>query len=93
LALAFEIRTAVSRSRSSGFDSADERRQPALGCARIHGELLKLGIEISQADKLEVRSLSEPTGKAGPLAEPGPQFDFNRADYFAAFTLRVRPAF
>ena len=45
------------------------------------------------SDKLEVRSLSEHTGKAGPLAEPGPQFDFNRADYFAAFTLRVRPAF
>jgi hypothetical protein len=30
LALAFEIRTAVSKSRSSGFDSADERRQPDL---------------------------------------------------------------
>jgi hypothetical protein len=46
--MAFEIRTAVSGSRSSGFDSADERRQPTLGSARIHGELLKLGIEISQ---------------------------------------------
>jgi transposase-like protein len=45
------------------------------------------------SDKLEVRSLSEHTGKAGPLAEPGPRFDFNRADYFAAFTLRVRTAF
>ena len=40
-----------------------------------------------------VRSLSEHTRKAGLIAEPGPQFDFNRADYFAAFTLRVRTAF
>jgi Resolvase, N terminal domain len=32
-------------------------------------------------------------GGSGPIAGPGPQFDFNRADYFAAFTLRVRTAF
>jgi len=28
-----------------------------------------------------------------PIAEPGPQFHFYRADYFAVFTLRVRTAF
>jgi putative transposase len=50
LALALAIRTAVTGSRGSRFDSADERRQPALwGARRIHGELLRLGIEISQA--------------------------------------------
>src|SRR5262249_25712639 len=30
-------------------DSADECRQSSLGCARIHGELLKLGLAVSQA--------------------------------------------
>jgi putative transposase len=49
LALAFEIRTAVSRSRDSRSGSANEQRPSALGAPRIHGELLKLGIEISQA--------------------------------------------
>jgi hypothetical protein len=48
-----EIGTAVSKSRSLGFDSADERRRPALGAPRIHGELLKLGIEISQTTVAE----------------------------------------
>ena len=33
LALALEIRAAVSGSRDSRSDSADEQRQPALGCA------------------------------------------------------------
>ena len=37
--------------------------------------------------------MSEPTRKAGPIAEPGPHFDLYRADYCAAFTLRVRTAF
>jgi hypothetical protein len=32
-------------------------------------------------------------GWSRTLAEPGPQFDFNRVGYFAAFTLRVRTAF
>src|SRR5258708_5552224 len=50
LALALETRTAISRSRNSG----DLIRQmsaanPLWGAPRIHGELLKLGIEISQA--------------------------------------------
>jgi putative transposase len=49
LALALTIRTAVSGSRDSQADPRDERRQSALGAPRIHGELLKLGIEISQA--------------------------------------------
>ena len=46
--MAVKVRAAVSGSRDSRSDSADEQRQPALG-PRIHGELLKLGIEVSQA--------------------------------------------
>ena len=58
-----EIGTAVSKSRSLGFDSADERRRPALGAPRIHGELLKLGIEISQTTvaKYMVRKRGTPS--------------------------------
>src|ERR1035437_6274774 len=33
LTMAFDIRTAVSGSRDSGSDPADEQCQPALGCA------------------------------------------------------------
>jgi hypothetical protein len=49
LAMAFEIRTAGCGSRDSRSDSGDEQRQPALGCTPDPRELLKLGIEISQA--------------------------------------------
>jgi hypothetical protein len=49
LAMAFEIRAAVSGTRDSRSNSANEQLQPAWGAPRIHGELLKLGIEVSQA--------------------------------------------
>src|SRR5580700_146821 len=49
LALVFEIGTAVSGSRSSGFDSANGVANLLWGAPRIHGELLKLSIEISQS--------------------------------------------
>src|SRR5882724_1068033 len=34
---------------SAGSHAADEPRQSSLGCTRIHGELLKLGLTVSQA--------------------------------------------
>jgi hypothetical protein len=63
LAMAFEIRTAVDESRSSGFDSADDATNPLWGAPRIHGELLQPGIEISQATgaKYMVRRLGRPS--------------------------------
>ena len=42
-------RSPVCASGSSESDSANEPRQPSLGSSRIHGELLKIGIEVSQA--------------------------------------------
>ena len=36
-------------SRSAGFDPVDVTGRSALGAPRIHGELLKLGLEVSQA--------------------------------------------
>jgi len=43
------IGSAPGQYGASRSDSADERRQSAVGCARIHGELLKLGLVVSQA--------------------------------------------
>jgi hypothetical protein len=84
LALAFEIRAAVNRSRSSESDSANERRQPALGCPRIHGELLKLGIEISQATvaKYMVR-------RRGTPSQSWRSFLINQAQGIAAIDMFV----
>src|ERR1700687_3094828 len=42
-------RTTVSKSRSSGFDQQMSAANPLWGPPRIHGEMLKLGIEISRA--------------------------------------------
>jgi hypothetical protein len=47
----------------------------------------------SESIKEIVEEAAPDTRKAGPLAEPGSQFDFYPAGYFAAFTLRVRRAF
>jgi hypothetical protein len=49
LALAVKVRTARNQSRGSKSDPADVQGQPALGCAAHSCELLKLGIEVSQA--------------------------------------------
>jgi putative transposase len=42
-------RSARNRDRAPRADSADEPRQPSRGAPRIHGELLKLGLTVSQA--------------------------------------------
>ena len=44
--------TSQDERRNKGPDPSDEPRQSALGAPRIHGELLKLGIEVSQAQAL-----------------------------------------
>ena len=52
--LALELATSSHRSAAAGVsslcvDSPDARSEPLWGAPRIHGELLKLGIEVSQA--------------------------------------------
>jgi len=42
-------RSAYDQHRAPRSDSADESRQSSLGAPRIHGELLKLGVTVSQA--------------------------------------------
>jgi len=67
----------------------DEQGQPALGCGapRIHGELLKLGIEISQATvgKYMARRL-------GPPSPTWRSFLRNHADGIAALDMFVVPS-
>ena len=43
-----KARSALRAARGSEPDPDDEPQQPALGAPRIHGELLKLGIEITE---------------------------------------------
>jgi len=42
-------RATADRDGAARLDPADERRKPALGAPRIHGELLKLGFEVAQS--------------------------------------------
>ena len=42
-------RTPQNERRNPGPDPSDESRHPLWGAPRIHGELLKLGIDVSQA--------------------------------------------
>jgi len=51
-------RTPQGERRNPGPDTSDEPRQSVLGC-RIHGDLLKLGIEVSQAGVGRYLSLSD----------------------------------
>jgi hypothetical protein len=41
--------TAQDERRNTGPDPSNEPRHPLWGAPRVHGELLKLGIEVSQA--------------------------------------------
>jgi hypothetical protein len=63
LALALELGTAVSKSRSSGLIRQMNAANPLWGAPRIHGELLKLGSEISQTTvaKYMVRKRGKPS--------------------------------
>ena len=53
LLLALEVapigRATADRHGAARIDPPDERRKSALGRARIHGELLKLGFEVAQS--------------------------------------------
>ena len=87
LALALEIWTALSRARGARADPEDEQGHPLWGAPRIHGELLKLGIEISQATvgKYMARRL-------GPPSPTWRSFLRNHADGIAALDMFVVPS-
>jgi glutathione S-transferase len=66
--------------------------QPIADTFRLRHDFFKGRIR-QLPEYAEVQRLNAEDGLAWLDREPGPQFDFNRADYFAAFTLRVRTAF
>jgi transposase InsO family protein len=49
LQIALAGRATAARDGARCADQADERREPAVGAPRIHGELLKLGYEVAQS--------------------------------------------
>jgi hypothetical protein len=69
-----------------GFDPADERRKSAWGAPRIHGELLKLGIEVAQSSvgKYMIK-------RQGPPSQGWRTFLRNHAPNIAAMDLFVVP--
>jgi hypothetical protein len=44
--MALELTVVRRQAKDARGHSRDERRQPAVGSPRIHGELLKLGIDV-----------------------------------------------
>ena len=74
-------------SARCGADPEDEQGQPALGAPRIHGELLKLGIEISQATVGKDRAR-----RLGPPSPTWRSFLRNHADGIAALDMFVVPS-
>lgn len=68
-------------------DPGDEPDQPAVGCTRIHGELLKLGIEIAQSTVAKYLARS---GRG--LLQTRKTFRRNHVARIAAVGLLVVPA-
>ena len=71
---------------TSGANPADERRQSAVGSARIHGELLKLGFEVAQSSVAKYM-----VKRCGPPTPGWRAFLRNRAPDIAAMDLFIAP--
>ena len=79
-------RAAADRDRSACADLADEHREPALGRAAIHGELLKLGFEVAQSSVAKYMAK-----RRGPPSQGWRTFLRNHAPDIAAMDLFVVP--
>jgi transposase InsO family protein len=90
LLLAAEItamgRAPANRSGPARADPANERREPALGALRIHGELLKLGFELAQSSVAKYMVKQQ-----GPPSQGWRTFLRNHAPDIAAMDLFVVP--
>ena len=87
LALALEIWTALSRARGAELIRKMSKANPLWGAPRIHGELLKIGIEISQATvgKYIAQRLRPPSSTWRSFLR-------NQADGIAALDMFVVPS-
>jgi len=90
IVLALEIeasrRPAGGAAGNTRADPRDEYRQSTLGAPRIHGELLKLGIEIGQTSVAKYMAR-----RRGPPSQGWKAFLRNHADGIAAMDLFVVP--
>jgi transposase InsO family protein len=90
LLLAVEItatgRAPANRSGLARADPANERREPALGAPRIHGELLKLGFAVAQSSVAKYM-----VKRRGPPSQGWRTFLHNHAPDIAAMDLFVVP--
>jgi len=88
--LALEIKTAQWPSNDpAGNPSAhsrDESRQPIMGAPRLHGELLKLGIEVGQTSVAKYMAR-----RRRPPSQGWKTFLHNHADGIASMDLFVVP--
>jgi len=90
LLLAVEItatgRAPANRSGPAHADPENERREPALGAPRIHGELLKLGFAVAQSSVAKYM-----VKRRGPPSQGWRTFLHNHAPDIAAMDLFVVP--
>ena len=86
LGIAATGRAAEYSSRDSRPHSRDEHCQPALGAPRIHGELLKLGIDVGQTTVAKYMAKT-----TRPPSQGWKTFLVNHADGIASMDLFVVP--
>jgi transposase InsO family protein len=86
LKIATRLRSTNSVVGNSPADPRDEHRQPAVGAPRIHGELLKLGIDVGQTSVARYMAR-----RRGPPSQGWKAFLRNHADGIAAIDLFVVP--
>ena len=79
-------RAPANRSGLARADPANERREPALGSPRIHGELLKLGFAVAQSSVAKYM-----VKRRGPPSQGWRTFLHNHAPDIAAMDLFVVP--
>jgi hypothetical protein len=85
--LALEIKVAVQRPAGNpSSHSQDESRQPIVGAPRVHGELLKLGIDVGQTTVAKYIARGR-----RPPSRGWKTFLHNHADGIASMDLFVVP--
>jgi hypothetical protein len=86
LEIAAPLRPTNCTVENSPTDPRVEHRQPVVGAPRIHGELLKLGIEIGQTSVAKCMAR-----RRGPPSQGWKTFLRNHADGIVAMDLFVVP--
>jgi hypothetical protein len=86
LEIAIPRRSTPDRGRNSPAYSRDEHRQSLWGAPRIHGELLKLGIEVGQTTVAKYMAKGR-----RPPSQGWKTFLHNHADGIASMDLFVVP--